>query len=112
MWRNWNPINPPVNDQSSDDETNNYQSAEEADPHNLVNQPQPTPAENSENIVNTREVLEQAVQRLNMPDPPIVNYDMSTGEDTGDALSKAVHSLKGFEWNVNDLDFYFNQIET
>ena len=30
MWRNWNPLNPPINDQSSDD--NNYESPQESEP--------------------------------------------------------------------------------
>ena len=35
----------------------------------------------------------------------------TTGEDGDGALEKACHSLKGYEWDPNDLDFYFNQVE-
>ena len=42
MWRNWNPLNPPINPaNSSDEEQGNYQSADENDPNNLVSPSRP-----------------------------------------------------------------------
>ena len=40
MWRNWNPLNPPVNEQSSEDE-NNYESPNGHDPSELVSPQRP-----------------------------------------------------------------------
>ena len=41
----------------------------------------------------------------------MVNYDSQTGDDGDSALEKACHNLKGYEFEQNDLHFYFNQIE-
>ena len=75
MWRNWNPLNPPINEQSSDDEVNNYQSADEAGPSNLVspNRPHQSPSASPRALLRpdpptTREVLGRVEQRLrNLP---------------------------------------------
>ena len=40
MWRNWNPLNPPINDQSSEEE-NNYESPPENNPSELVSPNRP-----------------------------------------------------------------------
>ena len=40
MWRNWNPLNPPINEQSSEDE-NNYESPLENEPNELVSPSRP-----------------------------------------------------------------------
>ena len=61
MWRNWNPLNPPINHQSSDDEHNNYESADENNPENLVspNRPHQSPS--------------ASPRALLRPDPPSVD---------------------------------------
>ena len=41
----------------------------------------------------------------------MVNYDSETGADVGEALQAACRSLKGYEFDQSDLDFYFNQVE-
>ena len=41
----------------------------------------------------------------------MVNYDSETAEDVGEALQAACRSLKGYEFEQSDLDFYFNQVE-
>ena len=60
MWRNWNPLNPPINEQSSDEDHNNYESAGENDPENLVspNRPHQSPS--------------ASPRALLRPDPPAV----------------------------------------
>ena len=65
--------------------------------------------ESSNNSEDAEEPFEDAPDRV----PPVVmaNYDETTGEDGDGALEKACHSLKGYEWDPNDLDFYFNQVE-
>ena len=39
------------------------------------------------------------------------NYDTQNGTDTAGAMENAVRNLKGYEWNQDDLDNYFNQVE-
>ena len=60
MWRNWNPLNPPVNHQSSEDEQNNYESADD-DLNQLVspNRPHQSPS--------------ASPRALLRPDPPTVD---------------------------------------
>ena len=42
---------------------------------------------------------------------PPVNYDQVDGVDTASAFEAACRNIKGYEWNEEDLEFYFNQIE-
>ena len=71
MWRNWNPLNPPINEQSSDDEQNNYESAGENDPDNLVspNRPHQSPSASPRALLRpdpprVQDVLEEVGQQL------------------------------------------------
>ena len=73
MWRNWNPLNPPINEQSSEDE-NNYESPPEND-HELVspNRPHQSPSASPRALLRpdpptVPEVLANVNQRLrNLP---------------------------------------------
>ena len=76
MWRNWNPLNPPVNNVSSEDEEqNHYQSADEHDLNNLVspNRPHQSPSASPRALLRpdpppVPEVLANVNQRLrNLP---------------------------------------------
>ena len=60
MWRNWNPLNPPVNEQSSEDE-NNYESPNEHDPSELVSPHRP------------HQSASASPRALLRPDPPPVD---------------------------------------
>ena len=72
MWRNWNPLNPPVNNVSSEDEEqNHYQSADEHDPNNLVspNRPHQSPSASPRALLRpdpprVEEVLQEVEQQL------------------------------------------------
>ena len=71
MWRNWNPLNPPINEQSSDDDHNNYESAGENDPNNLVspNRPHQSPTASPRALLRpdpppVEEVLAEVQQQL------------------------------------------------
>ena len=71
MWRNWNPLNPPINEQSSDDDQNNYESAGENDPDNLVspNRPHQSPSASPRALLRpdpprVQDVLEEVGQQL------------------------------------------------
>ena len=59
MWRNWNPLNPPINEQSSEEE-NNYESPPENDPNELVSPTRP------------RQSPSASPRALLRPDPPLV----------------------------------------
>ena len=59
MWRNWNPLNPPINEQSSEEE-NNYESPPEHDPNELVSPTRP------------RQSPSASPRALLRPDPPLV----------------------------------------
>ena len=59
MWRNWNPLNPPINEQSSEEE-NNYESPPENDPNELVSPGRP------------RQSPSASPRALLRPDPPLV----------------------------------------
>ena len=83
---------------ASGDEEENFGSANES---LLVN----TPDTNRGNPIDFGQVV-RALQAVAM-----VNYDSTTGEDTENALEKACHMLKGYEFQQNDLDYYFNQVE-
>ena len=39
------------------------------------------------------------------------NFEDENGTDTAGAFQQACTNLKGYEWNPDDLDFYFNQVE-
>ena len=39
------------------------------------------------------------------------NYDEQDGTDGANAMDNAIRALKGYEFNYQNLDFYFNQIE-
>ena len=75
MWRNWNPLNPPINEQSSEDEQNNYESADEHDPNNLIspNRPHQSPSASPRALLRpdpprVEEVLAEVTQNLrNLP---------------------------------------------
>ena len=62
MWRNWNPLNPPINPSYSSDEANNYESAEENenDPNVLVSPNRP------------HQSTSASPRSLLVPDPPPV----------------------------------------
>ena len=72
MWRNWNPLNPPINPgQSSEDEQNNYESADENDLNNLVspNRPHQSPTASPRALLRpdpppVEEVLQEVGQQL------------------------------------------------
>ena len=76
MWRNWNPLNPPINEQSSDEDLNNYESAGENDPNNLVspNRPHQSPSASPRALLRpdppaVEEVLQEVQQQLQaLPD--------------------------------------------
>ena len=70
MWRNWNPLNPPINEQSSDEEQHNYESAGD-DPENLVspNRPHQSPSASPRALLRpdpprVEEVLAEVGQQL------------------------------------------------
>ena len=70
MWRNWNPLNPPINDQSSEDE-NNYESPLENEPNELVSpsRPHQSPSASPRALLRpdpprVEEVLERVQQQL------------------------------------------------
>ena len=65
-----------------------------------------TPTTPRTNTTNNLRQVAQALQEVAM-----VNYDATTGEDTENALEKACHMLKGYEFQQDDLDYYFNQVE-
>ena len=50
---------------------------------------------------------------LRPPPPPVTmtNYDAEDGVDLADALHKATSNLKGFNFDMDDLSYVFNQIE-
>ena len=74
MWRNWNPLNPPINEQSSEDE-NNYESPPENEPNELVspNRPHQSPSASPRALLRpdpprVEEVLEGVQRQLqNLP---------------------------------------------
>ena len=41
----------------------------------------------------------------------MADYDQKDVADKADALNKAISQLKGYQFDQNDLDFYFNQVE-
>ena len=51
---------------------------------------------------------------LRPPPPPaiMVNFEDENGTDDDKALQNGLRHLKDFSWEPNDLEFYFNQIET
>ena len=69
----------------------------------------------------SEQVINQLADRLDAsfgdqgnPDPVparMANYDEQSGVDGASALEKACSSLKGYEFDEQDLGFYFNQIE-
>ena len=70
MWRNWNPLNPPINHQDSEDEQNNYESADD-DPEQLVSphRPHQSPTASPRALLRpdpprVDEVLEEVQQQL------------------------------------------------
>ena len=60
MWRNWNPLNPPINNHSSDEDENNYESPTEHDPNELVSPQRP------------HQSASASPRALLRPDPPAV----------------------------------------
>ena len=75
MWRNWNPLNPPINHQSSDDE-NNYESPPNEPDHNELvspNRPHQSASASPRALLRpdpppVEEVLEEVGQQLrNLP---------------------------------------------
>ena len=74
MWRNWNPLNPPINNVSSEEEHNNYESADD-DPEQLVspNRPHQSPTASPRALLRpdpprVEEVLVEVQQQLsNLP---------------------------------------------
>ena len=38
------------------------------------------------------------------------NYDEVDGVDNANAFVEACRNIKGYEWNQDDIEFYFNQI--
>ena len=75
MWRNWNPLNPPINPEQSSEEENNYESAGENDPGNLVspNRPHQSPSASPRALLRpdpprVEDVLSEVQQQLrNLP---------------------------------------------
>ena len=41
----------------------------------------------------------------------MVNFDEENGTDGTDALAKAINALKGYQWDMTDIEFTFNQVE-
>ena len=143
MWRNWNPLNPPINDQSSG-EDHDYESAGENDPNNLVspNRPHQSPTASPRALLRpdpppVEEVLQEVQQQLrslptreeraanrnavreaqraaeeaagNMPLP--VTFENANGVDDDGALATALRNLSKFEFDLEDIEFTFNQLE-
>ena len=51
---------------------------------------------------------------INMPDdeqPAIVNFEDEDGQDEQGALSNSIRALQNYQFNFNDLEFYFSQVE-
>ena len=75
MWWNWNPLNPPINQVSSGDEGENYESPEEDDPNALVSprRPRQSPSASPRALLRpypppVEEVLQEVGQQLrNLP---------------------------------------------
>ena len=75
MWRNWNPLNPPINQESSGEEGENYESPEEDDPNALVSpiRPRQSPSASPRALLRpdpppVEEVLQEVEQQLrNLP---------------------------------------------
>ena len=75
MWRNWNPLNPPINQVSSGEEGESYESPEEDDPNALVspNRPRQSPSASPRALLRpdpppVEEVLQEVGQQLrNLP---------------------------------------------
>ena len=143
MWRNWNPLNPPINpEQSSEEELNNYESADENDPTNLVSpsRPHQSPSASPRALLRpdpptVPEVLEQVGRSLrNLPNnphrqelrarqaaaaaaaqqvpdnmPDIVDFDREDRVD-GDKAPDQARQIK-VEFSVNDVEFWFAQLE-
>ena len=68
---------------------------------------------------NAQEIAQRA-QNLLVPDPPPPaaempnqqNYDAQHADDeAANAMEKAVNMLKNFQWNQEDIKFYFSQVE-
>ena len=69
MWRNWNPLNPPINPaQSSDEDENNYESAGENNRDNLVSPQRPHQSPSA------------SPRALLRPDPPPVDQVLAEVE--------------------------------
>ena len=75
MWRNWNPLNPPVNNLPSSEDEDNYESPVDEVPDNLVSprRPHQSPSASPRALLrpdppSVEEILVQADQRLrNLP---------------------------------------------
>ena len=156
MWRNWNPLNPPINpaNTSDEEEHNNYESADEND---LVspNRPHQSPSASPRALLRpdpprVEEVLQEVQQQLrHLPSReqraanrnavrqaqeaaeaaaeaaaaapadlplrqnivPIMTFETENGVDEPKALTDALRQLVGYQWNPDDLLFYFGQVE-
>ena len=70
-----------------------------------------TDSEGSDNSLRLRSHTPEIQETPETAPVRMVNYDSTTGEDADGALEKACHHLRGYGWEPNDLDFYFNQVE-
>ena len=71
--------------------------------------------------VASEQAINQLAERLDasfgnqepeqIPGQRMANYDKQTGVDAASALEKACNGLKGYEFDEQDLGFYFNQVE-
>ena len=113
MWRNWNPLNPPVNQVSSDEE-HHYESADEINPDLLVspNRPHQSPTASPGALLipdspPIDEVLAAAGQQLAAA--MAANYDTLDTAD-GDKAADYARSVR-VEFDPSDIKFWFAQLE-
>ena len=130
MWTRWSNRNNELPQVDLAEEEN----SDSSEPAGQRSPPPGTPAEESGNFgldqlrahtdrVTSEQVINQLANRLNasfgdqVPDAgqaqgqAMTNYDEQSGQDGASALEKACNSLKGYEFDEQDLSFYFNQVE-
>ena len=115
-------------------QVNYAENSDSSTPEEIVSPPPGTPEEQGQDglgqlratvdRLTTDQVVDQLAARLNAsfgngdqgqeePQDQVImmNYDESTGQDGANALESACRSLKGYDFDEQDLGFYFNQIE-
>ena len=139
MWRKWNPLNPPVNPVTSEEE--DYESPAEDDPNNLVSprRPRQSPTASPRALLvpdppTVPEVLAGVAEQLRDPNRreraerrnavrqaqeeaeareaanmPEVEFDVENAAD-GEKAQDYARSIK-VEYAPNDIKFWFSQLE-